>query len=96
MKVYAIKNIQTGLFLENGKPLAKTNAKFSNKNTRLFTEKRAATNAMNCWLLGPWTQKYYDGVPEGPIPPKKIPDDRKEVAPYLKVVMAECIFNDPT
>lgn len=71
MKVYAIKNIQTGLFLENTKSLSKTRAKFSNKNPRLFTQKRAATNALNCWLLGPWIQKIdYEGYPEGPQPPK--------------------------
>ncbi len=92
MKVYAIKNIQTGMFLENGKSMSRTSAKFSNKNTRLFTEKRAATNTMNCWLLGPWTQKYYEGEGQGPEPPDKIPDDRKEVAPYLKVVEADIEF----
>lgn len=92
MKIYAIKNIQTGLFLENGKPMARTNAKFSNKNTRLFTEKRAATNTLNCWLLGVWTQKYYDGESNGPEPPIKIPEDRKEVAPFLKVVEADIEF----
>jgi len=92
MKVYAIKNIQTGLFLENGKPLAKTNAKFSNKNTRLFTEKRAATNTLNCWKLGVWRQKYYDGEGQGPEPPKNIPDDRKQVAEFLKVVEADIEF----
>jgi len=93
MKIFAIKNIQTGLFLENGKPMSKTSAKFSNKNTRLFTEKRAATNALNCWLLGKWTQEFdHEGYPSGPVPPDKIPEDRKEVSLLLKIVEAEIIF----
>lgn len=93
MKVYAIKNIQTGLFLENGRAFNKTIAKFSNKNTRLFAEKRAATNAMNCWLLGPWL-RHYDSYDELslPMPPKNIPDDRKQVAEFLKVVEADIEF----
>lgn len=51
MKVYAIRNKETGLFLENGKSMAKSRAKFSNKNTRLFTNRAAASNALSCWVL---------------------------------------------
>lgn len=92
MKIYAIKNIKSEQFLEDGKALSKTSAKFGDK-PRLFNNKRAATNAMNCWLLGVWRNKIDSyGEQEGPCPPNKIPEDRKELAEFLKVVEAEVEF----
>jgi len=94
MKIYAIKNTNSGLYLSEGKALAKTAAKFSDK-PRLFNNKRAATNAMNCWVLGIWRNSIDSyGEQEGPCPPDKAPDDRKEVAQYLKVVEAEVNFKE--
>lgn len=91
MKIYAIRNKHTKLFLENGKPMAKTRAIFSNKNTRLFTKKAAATNALECWSLGVWhnrTDAY--GEQEGPEPPNTIPPDRNKA--HLEVVEADVEF----
>ena len=92
MKIYAIRNVKDGLYLSEGKALAKTAAKFSDK-PRLFNNKRAATNAMNCWILGIWRNKVdIYGEQEGPCPPDIVPDDRKEVAEFLKIVEAEVDF----
>jgi hypothetical protein len=95
MKIYAIQNINTKLFLSEGKRLARTSADFSDK-PRLFNNKRAATNAMTCWVLGIWRNKIDDyGEQEGPSPPDKIPNDRKENSQFLKVVEAEVEFKCP-
>ena len=95
MKIYAIQNTSTNLFLSEGKPMARTIAKFTDK-PRLFNNKRSATMALNCWILGRWSNKIdFEGQPEGPCPPDKIPDDRKEVAEFLKVVEAEVEFKCP-
>lgn len=92
MKIYAIQNTNTGLFLSEGKYYNRTSAKFS-KSPRLFNNKRGATNAMNCWKLGTWMNKIDSfGENLGPEPPLEIPNDRKLVAEYLKVVEAEAEF----
>lgn len=94
MKIYAIKNIQTGLYLSNGKAMARTRAKFDSK-PRLFNTKSAASNALSCWLLGVWGNHVdYEGNQDGPTPPNKVPDDRKEIAEFLKVVEAEVKFKN--
>ena len=88
MKIYAIQNIETKLFLEAGKSMARTRAKFGSK-PRLFNTKHAASNALSCWILGNW------GSDEGyPVPPVNISKDRAEIAPYLKIVEAEVEFKN--
>jgi len=93
MKIYAIQNIETKLFLEPGKAMARSRAKFGN-SPRLFTKKSAASNALNCWLAGVWHNHVdFEGQPEGPMPPEKAPEDRANVASILKIVEAEVNFN---
>lgn len=89
MKIFAIKNIHTGLFLENGPKMKKTRAKFSTK-PRLFLRKADAVNCMKCWCMGIWHQEYYEGEGSGPMPPDKKPEDRK--LEDLIIVETECEF----
>ena len=90
MKVYAIQNIKTGLFLSEGKALKRTRAIFSNI-PRLFIKKQSATAAMNAWALGVWHHSIDEyGEGEGPQPPNKIPEDR--IKEDLKVVETEINF----
>ncbi len=94
MKIYAIKNIQTGLYLSNGKAMARTRAKFDSK-PRFFNNKAAASNALSCWLLGVWENHVdCEGIQDGPMPPNSAPNDRKEIAEFLKVVEAEVEFKN--
>lgn len=92
MKIYAIKNIKTGLYLSNGKAMARTKASFS-EIPRLFNKKQAASSALNCWLLGVWHNHIdFEGQLEGPCPPDKTPDDRNNMKEDLKIVEADVEF----
>lgn len=90
---FAIKNINTGELLSYDK--AQTRAKFSNiKPPKLYQTKGAATNSMNCWILGEWhNQVNFEGDHEGILPPDKQPEDRKEIAQYLRVVELQIKIN---
>lgn len=91
MKIYAIRNKDTGEFLENKSVFNKTRAKFSNKNIRVFTRKSSASNALKCWQMGIWhnrTDAY--GECYSPQPPNKVPEDRKNL--NIEIVEAEIEF----
>jgi len=90
MKIYAIRHKMNGLFLSDGKALAKTRAALSNK-PRLFKRKCDAKNALNCWIMGIWSNRINSyGETDGPQPPMKKPDDRNKED--FEIVEADCIF----
>lgn len=96
LKIYAVRNKLTKLFLSKGKSRTQTAASFSNK-PRLFTTSSGAKNAMNAWSKGIWQIGYTNTLegPEygGPEPPKNKPEDRK--LEELEVVTSnEVIWND--
>lgn len=90
MKIYAIRHKTNGLFLSDGKALAKTRAALSNK-PRLFKRRCDAKNALNCWVMGVWSNRIDSyGETDGPEPPMKKPDDRNKED--FEIVEAECDF----